>query len=89
MFLKTLRFFPFGIIILVLLFSCKKNSSLPPPSGLTITNISDTGCSISWPAVSGANSYKITLASDASFFSVVSGYNAKMVTNTAIDRIKT
>ncbi|HMJ46465.1 MAG TPA: PQQ-binding-like beta-propeller repeat protein [Ferruginibacter sp.] len=84
MHLKILSILSFTIFISIILFSCKKDQSLPSPASINITNLSDTGCSINWTAVSGASSYKITLALDASFLNVVSGYNEMAVTNTSI-----
>lgn len=84
---KIVRFLSISILFSVILFSCKKNSGLPSPSGLTITNISDTGCVINWSPVNNAISYKLTLATDAGFFNTVSGYNELAVSNTSINII--
>lgn len=81
---KIFRFLSFAIYSSIILFSCKKDKSLPTPSGLTITNISDMGCSINWSSVGGASAYKLTIATDASFINAISGYNALPVTTTGI-----
>jgi eukaryotic-like serine/threonine-protein kinase len=85
MYFKIFRFLSFVIYFSIILFSCKKHKNLPTPGGLTITNISDTGCTISWASVSAVAGYKITIATDASFISMVSGYNELPVTNTTIN----
>ena len=75
----------FSLLLAGVFFSCKKKSLLPSPAGLNITNISDTSCSINWDAVSGANSYKISVALDESFTNVISGFNETEITNTNVD----
>jgi outer membrane protein assembly factor BamB len=69
----------------IIFFSCKKEKTLPAPIGLSITNISDTSCSISWTAVSGATGYKISIATDASFSRMINGYNDLSVATTGIN----
>lgn len=85
MYFKFFRFLSFVVYFSILSFSCKKDKSLPAPVGLSVTNISDSSFSINWTSVSGAVNYKITIATDASFISVISGYNELTVTNTNIN----
>src|SRR4030095_5954293 len=85
MYFKFFRFLSFIVCFSIILFSCKKDKRLPTPGGLAFTNISDTSCSINWTSVSGVAGYKITIATDASFISVVSGYNELIISNTTIN----
>lgn len=84
--MKILSLFGFAIIFTAILFACKKKEpSLSSPAGLTVTNITDTSCTITWGPVNGATSYKITLALDAAFNTPVFGYNQLVLANTTID----
>ncbi len=85
MYPTILRFFALAVFISIIISSCKKEKSLPAPTGLSITNISDSGCSISWISVNGADNYKITIATDNAFMNAVSGYNELTVSNPNIN----
>jgi hypothetical protein len=59
----------------------------PPPTPLAGSNISTTGFTANWSAVSGATSYRLDVATDNGFNSFVSGYNnlnASNATNYAV-----
>jgi outer membrane protein assembly factor BamB len=84
MYFKIIRFLSFAICISTILFSCKKENSLPAPTSLNFSNITDSSCLINWAIVNGAGSYNITISTDASFINVVTGYNSLNVTNTSI-----
>jgi len=58
---------------LVLLASCKKDR-VATPAGLTVSNITDSSCTISWQA-GGADSYQLFLFTDANYSSSVAGYD--------------
>ena len=71
----------FVVIICVCVFSCKKNKPLPAaPSGLTISNISDTGATIHWNATDLAISYALYIGTDAGFTKGLAMYNPMSVT---------
>jgi len=64
-----------GLLLALISYSCKKDriAPVPPPGGLTITNISDTSATASWTAVPNATAYYIYVAPDAGFKSSVTG----------------
>jgi outer membrane protein assembly factor BamB len=56
------------ILISISWFACKKDKPLPPaPTGLTVSNISDTGATIQWNATDHAKSYKLRLIAITSY----------------------
>src|SRR5689334_12255205 len=56
------------LFICVTVFACKKDKPMPAtPSGLTVSNITDTGATIQWNAADHANSYELHLIPTTSF----------------------
>jgi outer membrane protein assembly factor BamB len=73
------------VLICILYFSCKKKDAGPPaPTGITITNISDTGCIITWRPVSNANGYLLYLSPDSSFKDLTELIGPKQISATTI-----
>ena len=60
--------------------SCKKDH-VSTPAGLTVTNITDSSCKISWLA-GDADSYQLFLFTDANYSNPVAGYNPLVVSGT-------
>src|SRR5690348_484635 len=56
------------ILICMTWFACKKDKPSPAtPTGLTVSNITDTGATIQWKAADHANSYELHLIPTTSF----------------------
>src|SRR5689334_7755599 len=56
------------LLICMTWFACKKDKPLPAaPTGLTVSNITDTGATISWNAPDHAKSYELNLIPATSF----------------------
>jgi outer membrane protein assembly factor BamB len=58
------------LLISITWFACKKDNPKPmpaAPTGLTVTNITDTGATIHWNAAEHAKSYELHLISKTSF----------------------
>ncbi len=58
---------------------------LPKPTTLQTTSISDTGCSVSWDAMDGADDYTVTIATDANLNSELTGFPVAGETATTYD----
>jgi outer membrane protein assembly factor BamB len=73
------------LLFSILYFSCKKKDIGPQaPTGIVITNISDTGCIISWQSVSAANGYLLSLSPDSTFKDLTELVGPKQVSATTI-----
>ncbi|MBS1663704.1 MAG: PQQ-binding-like beta-propeller repeat protein [Bacteroidetes bacterium] len=55
------------ILVPCILWSCKKDKTPSAPTNLIISNISDTGATISWNQASYASSYDVYISTDAGF----------------------
>ncbi|HXO74665.1 MAG TPA: PQQ-binding-like beta-propeller repeat protein [Puia sp.] len=73
----------------IILCSCKKDRPLTP-ANLVISNISDTGATISWNEAKYANSYAVYISTDMAFTSLVAGYTPSLVQglNTSTTQLK-